>query len=1016
MHQGPGHPGQNSSVPQTHTPALDEAWRNVSYDEAVESSKRQLSHAVSNAFTRSPLPEKRPRTDGAFNGDSLLFKSTLEGAIKMETSSADLLSGISESFDFASPGDAPDDNSSLAQSISLIQQTLDQSIAQAECLGSSNPQQQAEQQQPQPQTGSALASSDQGKGDHRSIRLEDPRQRDQTSGPQASHAPAQTRQQQQTMFPRGPLLSPAGSISNCTQQSSAVLSPNTPITPPASIRTALPVPQVPPLPNGPMAAAAVSASSLSCDSFTPIDSNKPVTLKEYRLVFTEQVFEKSGQIIRRQLVQREQVLERTLQLTAKQMEAVLQFGPTTLGPYEGPDSGEVADISSIDQLSSPRPTPVVVAPATVGPTNKVVAIKSPPRPTIAGADITPTTSLKVSTFLTDKPERRLSLDSLSMTPVVAVKSAPTASTVFENGKSSGATAQQVQLPLVLPTDDKQDKKPSSTTATTIPARPRKAIEEKEKEPKADVDKDTYSEKQRKLVDGKEPAKDDEQKAKDEETKDEVTAAEKSDDAEAKTAPSAAAGSEMDETGPLAPGSMCLAQWSDELFYMATIVKVYKNGRCVVNFADGTHDTVKAVQVVPLTELEVGQDVYVKVRNNFEFGVIKGKTMVNQASGYIAELHNKKTLRITRDRIVLTVEMVNTYRERLKNKTPITEPTSLEKAEKGLKDFKVLANNRATSRRGRGMSSGLDVTSSEAETDRLMSKTRRVRYGRSEASVSGIASVSGGGVSGSSLNPPTLVFEGMGFLLTDTERTVKDFYGSSGATSDDSPFDSVSSSDQIEFNKEQLQTLIEENGGVVFKSFSEAECASSLDTGIQERFLLARSHMKTLKYVLCLAAGIRCLGYQVVHAALREGKMPHPAKYQLPAGLSVLTKLPVEQPSIHSPIFAEMTIAVVSEQNQFVNTWSQVIVAAGGRIVSKLPQRQSPQKSGAANRESTAGGPDGPIRFMVTQADCSSLSLRSARSLRVSPVSSEWVVQSIIHAKVLEADAHPSFAHDFKKDN
>lgn len=82
----------------------------------------------------------------------------------------------------------------------------------------------------------------------------------------------------------------------------------------------------------------------------------------------------------------------------------------------------------------------------------------------------------------------------------------------------------------------------------------------------------------------------------------------------------------------------------------------------------------------------------------------------------------------------------------------------------------------------------------------------------------------------------------------------------------------------------------------------------------------------------------------------------------------------------------------------------------------VPMTSIPEKSGAANRESTAGGPDGPIRFMVTQADCSSLSLRSARSLRVSPVSSEWVVQSIIHAKVLEADAHPSFAHDFKKDN
>ncbi|OQR69996.1 hypothetical protein BIW11_11916 [Tropilaelaps mercedesae] len=1004
---GPGLAGQGPAVP--HTPTLGDTWRNVGYDEAVESSKRQLNLTAPNAFARSPIPEKRPRTDGAFNGDSLLFKSTLEGAMKIESSSADLLSGISESFDFASSGDAPDDNSSLAQSISLIQQTLDQSIAQAECLGSS------------PQTSSHV-NSDLSEGHDRPVRLEDPHQRDhQSAVPTPSLASAVTGPDQ-LFVPRSPLLlSSQSSIANCAppqslpppplqQQPSHVnaLSQTSSMTPP-SMRSAPSAPRPPPLHNGGPASTNLLTlgSSSSYDSLMPVDPNAPVTLKEYRLIFTEQVFEKNGQIIRRQLVQREQVLERTLQLTAKQMEGVLQFGPASLGPCEGPDSGAMADISSSER-----------SPSRSLPSAKTVVMKSP-KPAIEVADLTPSTPAKASTVLVDTERRSSIEDSPTTSPTVAVKIAPSA-IVVENGKATPAALPPA--PTLLPAEDiKLDMKKALSIAATATSPKAQKDDEKDKEPTAaekhdEVEKrkskeESHMEKRQPRKADDEAGEEKEKKDKNEEMKDVSQSEEKSADGEARSSASVAAGSETDEAGSLTPGSMCLAQWSDKLFYLATIVKVYKNGRCVVNFADGTHDTVKAMQVVPMTELEAGQDVYVKVRNNFEFGVIKGKTMVNQTAGYVAELHNKRVLRITRDRIVLTVEMVNAYRERIKTKTPLTE-TRLSEVEK---DLKISANNRGSSRRTRGLSSALDLTSPETEVERVGSRTRGVRYGRSEASVSGVASVSGGGVSGSSLNPPTLVFEGMGFLLTDTERTVKDFYSSSGTTTDNSPFDSASSNEQVEFNKEQLQALIEENGGVVFKSFSEAECASSLDTGIQERFLLARSHMKTLKYVLCLAAGIRCLGYQVVHAALREGKMPHFAKYQLPAGVSVLTKLPVEQPSVHSPIFADMTIAVVSEQNHFVNTWSQVIVAAGGRIVSKLPQRQSPQKSGTANKEPSATGPDGPIRFMVTQADCSSLSLRSARSLRVFPVSSEWVVQSIIHSKVLEPDAHPSFAHDFKKE-
>ena len=60
-------------------------------------------------------------------------------------------------------------------------------------------------------------------------------------------------------------------------------------------------------------------------------------------------------------------------------------------------------------------------------------------------------------------------------------------------------------------------------------------------------------------------------------------------------------------------------------------------------------------------------------------------------------------------------------------------------------------------------------------------------------------------------------------------------------------------------------------------------------------------------------------------------------------LSSDLQIPIEQPSTHRLIFKDMTIAVVAEKNEFVNTWSQVIIAAGGRIASKLPQRQSPQR-------------------------------------------------------------------------
>ena len=66
-------------------------------------------------------------------------------------------------------------------------------------------------------------------------------------------------------------------------------------------------------------------------------------------------------------------------------------------------------------------------------------------------------------------------------------------------------------------------------------------------------------------------------------------------------------------------------WSDNLYYMATVSKLSRNGRYGVKFADGTQESVKGDLLFPLkSELESGQPVYVKVRNVFEYAVIKDR--------------------------------------------------------------------------------------------------------------------------------------------------------------------------------------------------------------------------------------------------------------------------------------------------------------------------------------------------------------------------------------------------------
>ncbi|XP_028966516.1 TP53-binding protein 1 [Galendromus occidentalis] len=863
-------------------PVLDESWRNVGFSEPFEATKRQASQCSPSAGSIQGSSGKRARLDGSsFNGsDSLLFKSSLEGKLAKKLRGTELLGGISESFDFASTPDPPDDNSNLAQSISLIQETLDQSIAQ---------------------------------GDDRACEQVN-------SLPSRPISQSTDRAVESRLFGTDAEI-PSGNIqAQSTPLESIIYNGNGPAQPRESPR--------------------LGSSSFS--SLPSTTSNRPISMKEYRLVFTEQVFERNGEIIRRQMIQKEHSLERSRRLTQEEFENMLRV---LQAPLCSQTSDNFADISS-SQATSREPSTE----------NR----KSVEKVVQAGDRNEKTSLIAEETSGLEVPLK-----------VAGKNTSP-------RGSLSDAPDRHPRRFSTEPTKQNDE----SIVDTTSKAHGESSDPEPEfKEPKLGKDERHSPEKKQPegaIVPPCDPAR---------------------------TISSANESTELADptsNSRLVIGSPCLAQWSDNLYYMATVIKSSRNGRYGVKFADGTQESVKGDLLFPLkAELESGQPVYVKVRNVFEYAVIKDKTTVSQRPGYAAELHTKRVVRVTKDKIVFTQEMVDVLKEK-QSKTISSREIARVRESTDASEFETSGKTRVK----RPQAIGLDVTSSEGVASDTTAVIRPSKRSSKMENPSVIASESGGGASGSSLNPPTLVFEGMGFLLTDTERAVKN-----NKSSSTSSFESGSSlGETVEFNKEQLQNLIEENGGVVFKSFTEAECADSLDTGIAERYLLSRSHMKTLKYVLCLAAGIRCLGHQIVHAALREGRMPEPAKYQLPAGISLMQKVPIEQPSAHRLIFKDMTIAVVAEKNEFVNTWSQVIIAAGGRIASKLPQRQSPQRKTASN----SNGTDGVIRFMVTTPECSSLTLRSARALRIAPVSSEWVVQSIIHARVLEPDTHEAFAYDYKK--
>jgi hypothetical protein len=106
--------------------------------------------------------------------------------------------------------------------------------------------------------------------------------------------------------------------------------------------------------------------------------------------------------------------------------------------------------------------------------------------------------------------------------------------------------------------------------------------------------------------------------------------------------------------------------------------------------------------------------------------------------------------------------------------------------------------------------------------------------------------------------------------------------------------------------------------------------------------------------------------------------------------------------------------------QFNDLWVPILVQAECIIVSRLPARaKRPNSEGAIADNSAAESEktlceDVPFDYVVTTKDCTAKIVDQARRMKIPLVSSMWVIQSLIHGKILDPSSSPQFNFNYTK--
>ncbi|XP_040270019.1 TP53-binding protein 1 isoform X2 [Bufo bufo] len=199
-----------------------------------------------------------------------------------------------------------------------------------------------------------------------------------------------------------------------------------------------------------------------------------------------------------------------------------------------------------------------------------------------------------------------------------------------------------------------------------------------------------------------------------------------------------------------------------------------------------------------------------------------------------------------------------------------------------------------------------------------------------------------------------------------------------------------------YNRQYTEAQIRAGGGEILGSFSEA-----LSKTGTKCLLVADQHCRTLKYFLCLASGIHCVSHIWIHDSCHSNELQNFHNYLLPAGYSLQEDRILEWHDSRHPFHGLRFLVVSDQKENFLEMWTEVVMTGGAASAKQ-------HNSTDLNKDVALGVFD----VVVTDRSCPESILKCAQALALPVVSSEWIIQSLIHGEKVGYNNHPKYKHDY----
>ncbi|XP_053405315.1 TP53-binding protein 1-like isoform X2 [Mercenaria mercenaria] len=472
------------------------------------------------------------------------------------------------------------------------------------------------------------------------------------------------------------------------------------------------------------------------------------------------------------------------------------------------------------------------------------------------------------------------------------------------------------------------------------------------------------------------------------------------------------------------GSKVMAKWKDGFFYPGTLKSsADRYFRHSVHFDDGSKLPVKAVDILLIERLPLGQSVMVLTdEGDFESGLI---TKIEDDT-YIVETDEGTSRRYTSGQVILSADqaacVISDHGSDvlMQLQAPAGLPVnvgdvSLEnlldaprRSAKKTSAAEVKVEDEGQGQSGRSRKRKLDTLKPQAtstptpkgKAESVISKRRKML---TDSPIAGIQSspVTGGkslrktriGLFGKDLGPvPTKkIFKNIYFLLTNVEKSKEQNDQEKKLIQDtslDTSTDESAAEEEtsVPFDKEHLKRQVEAGGGTVLDNLDE----NLISKGKRRIILLSSTYQRTIKYLQCLACSIPCLSHMWVVDSCTQERLLDDKSYVLPAGIS-LEKRNVMEWRKKNNVFQGIKAVVYSKNKKFVDSWTQIL------SLSKCHVHKQVQYT--------------DVHVIVTDGTCTPTIQRGAESNCIPLVGTEWVIQCLVNGRLMSYTGHAQYSHD-----